>query len=130
MLRTGPWLAWRYRLKGFGIFAANDWHVDVWKGRVGNKQNYSFVYSQGPDGKPISSRGYEAIRQGVQEYKRLYVLKKLGADIKMLDMPVDVAISRDGLGASVETFDSVRSQLDRMLASFHNMNNRKKGNFP
>ncbi len=119
ILRTGPWLAWKYRLKGFGIFAANDWHVDVWKGQVGKRLNYSFTYPQGPDGRPISSRGYEAIRQGIQEYKRLYMLKKLGADVKMLDMLVDVAISRDGVGKSVETFDSVRQQLDRMLVKLY-----------
>ncbi len=122
MLRTGPWLAWKYRLKGFGIYAANDWknNVNVWVGRNGNTFNYSFIYPLGPDGRPISSRGYEAIRQGIQEYKRLYVLKTLGADTKILDMLVDLAISRDGVGRNVEIFDCIRNRLDSMLVEFSN----------
>lgn len=116
-MRAGPWVAWKYRLQGIGVFAANDWRVDVWRGRVGKARNYSFVYPPGPDGRPISSRGYEALRQGVQEYKRLHVLKRLGADTKLLDALVDVAISPEGVGKSVEVFDSVREQLDRMLVA-------------
>ncbi len=120
ILRTGPWMAWKYRLKGFGIFAANDWHVDVWEGRSGKAVNYSFTYPQGPDGRPISSRGYEAIRQGIQEYKRLYVLKKLGADMKVLDTLTEIALS----AKSVKTFDSIRNQLDRMLVEYQNRNTK------
>lgn len=112
VLRKGPWIAWKYRLQGFGVFSANDTSNDCWDDLdpdVKGYPNYSFTYP-GANG-VMSSRGYEAIRQGVQEYKRLYTLKKLGANPAVLDAWMELALDPKG----VETYDSIREQMDKLL---------------
>jgi hypothetical protein len=108
-LRTGPWMAWKYGLQGFGIFSANDWSVDPWVGKVGSQLNYSFTYPSSTGF--MSSRGMEALRQGVQEYKRLYVLSQRGVGRADLDAFAGAVLRAE----RAEAIDAVRQDLDALL---------------
>jgi hypothetical protein len=111
-LRKMPWMAWKYRLKGVGYYSANATSNDAWDDLapgVDGYANYSFTYP-GANG-IMSSRGFEAVRQGFQEYKRLYVLRKLGADLKTLDAWAEAGCS----ATSVESYDKLRSEMDKKL---------------
>ena len=111
-LRTMPWMAWKYRLKGVGYYSANATDNDPWDDLapgVEGYANYSFTYP-GANG-IMSSRGFEAVRQGMQEYKRLYMLRKLGADLRTLDAWAESGVS----APNVETYDELRAQMDKKL---------------
>lgn len=111
-LRRMPWLAWKYRLSGLGIFNANSYDNDPWLDLDPDSKgyaNYSFTYP-GASG-IMSSRGFEAFRQGIQEYKRFYALNKLGVSTKTLDSWAEAGTSAQ----SVETFDAIRKQMDSKL---------------
>jgi hypothetical protein len=118
-----PWMAWKYRLKGVGYFSANDTSNDCWDDLAPDTQgyaNYSFTYP-GADG-IMSSRAFEAIRQGMQEYKRLYCLNKLGADRRKLD-----AWAESGCDAkTVEQFDRIREQMDKLLVELTGTKGKRK----
>lgn len=110
VLRTGPLMAWKYDLSGWGVFCANDWPNTPWSGQM----MHSFTYP-GSNGRVISSRGFEAVRQGTQEYKRLYMIRKLGGKKTkpLTDSWVDMSIGAE----SVEVIDAVRTQMDKTLVS-------------
>ena len=71
--RMQPWLVWKYQLDGFDFWAYNFW--------VGDPYDYSdsssacMVYP-GEDG-PVTSRRWEALREGWDDYKYLYLLDKM-----------------------------------------------------
>lgn len=107
-LRTGPMMAWKYDLSGWGVFCANDWPDTPWSGKL----MHTFTYP-GTNGGVISSRGFEALREGTQEYKRLYMIRKLGGKKtkSLTDSWVDMCLGAE----SVEVIDAVRGQMDKTL---------------
>ena len=107
MLRIGPWRAWKLRLEGLGIYSANAWQGDPWDHLDAQGPNYSFVYPGN-----IGTRGYEALRQGIQEYKRLHRPREPGCEDAALDAWVSLVAS--GVDR-VEVIDAVREAMDRKL---------------
>ncbi len=103
MLRTLPWTAWKYRLQGACWYALNatDW---PWS-RDPQKTGHGCIYGT------IPGRGLEAFREGVQEYKRLYELRKMGVDEAILDGFVQRALH----ATRVTEIDRVRHQMDDLL---------------
>lgn len=117
-LRTGPMMAWKYDLTGWGVFCANDWPDNPWSGKL----EHTFTYP-GANGRLISSRGFEAIRQGTQEYKRLYMIRKIGGrkTKPLTDSWVDMSLSAE----SVEVIDAVRAQMDKTLVALYASKHKK-----
>lgn len=107
MLRRGPWYAWKYRLQGFCVYALNDWKTNGWDDTTTPTPRYSFTYP-----KNISSRGFEALRQGFQEYKRLHRLHELGCGSAILDAWTQLATSH---AHNVRLFDTLREAMDKKL---------------
>ncbi len=110
MLRQSSWLAWKYRVEGFGVYAANAWVDDPWNDLDGATSDYAFTYPA--DEGVISTRGFEAFRQGVQEYKRLHVLYRRNVGVGLLDAWADLALSSK---CSVHTLDRIRQAMDAKL---------------
>ncbi len=103
MLRTLPWVAWKYKLQGASWYALNacDW---PWSNDP-QKTGHGCIYGA------IPGRGLEALHQGVQEYKLLYELKRLGVDEVILD-----GFAERTLGARrVADIDRVRREMDDLL---------------
>jgi len=118
MLRQGPWMAWKYRLEGFGVYAANAWVDDPWNDLDGATPDYAFTYPAGD--RLISTRGFEAFRQGVQEYKRLHVLHRRGVGLGLLDAWADLLLDAWADRAlsspcSVYALDQIRRAMDDWL---------------
>ena len=79
-LRMDGWLAWKHNLKGIGYWI----YVGKWGGRYSGlgeheRADCSMVYL-GHDG-PITSRRLEAYREGLEDYKLLWIIDRAaGAD--------------------------------------------------
>ena len=74
--RTRPWLAWYFGATGSGFWVYKD--LDLWwppdyMGH-GDTTAYGAVYQS--DGEVISSRRWEAVRDGVEDWRALYVLRE------------------------------------------------------
>jgi hypothetical protein len=82
--RLKPWLAYQLGLDGVCFWAYNSWRGDSWSDfDVVGEEGYSdngVVYA-GDQG-PITSRRWEAYREGLQDYQYLYLLQQL---IKQVD---------------------------------------------
>ncbi len=104
MLRTLAWTAWKYRLQGASWYSLNAIsrtpYADDAKG-----DQYGAVYYTVP------ARSLEALRQGIQEYKRLYLLHRLGADDAVLDAFADRVLR----ARHVTEIDQVRRRMDELL---------------
>lgn len=112
MLRLGPWIAWKYRLQGFAWYALNEYSDDdPWSDQSAS-ECYACVYPPaGGYQVPVPSRGFEAVRQGFQEYKRLYELHRLGVEESRLDAFAERVIR----AKSVQEIDQVRMEMDELL---------------
>jgi hypothetical protein len=74
--RIRPWLAWRFGATGSGFWVYKD--LDMWwppdyMGGGGNTA-YGAVYQS--DGEVVSSRRWEAVRDGIEDWRALYVLRQ------------------------------------------------------
>lgn len=99
LLRKDGWLAWKHDLKGVGYWI----YVGKWGGRHSGLPDYeradpSMVYL-GHDG-PITTRRLEAWREGLEDYKLLWIIDRAaGADGQD---PALARSARDRIGTAVE----------------------------
>lgn len=72
----------------------------------------------------IPSRGLEAVREGIQEYKRLHELKRLGVDERLLDGFADRVLDpgRAFQAKSITVLDDVRQEMDELLLEHAGVN--------
>ena len=105
-----PWLAWKYHLQGWSFYSldASGKDTNPWRDNV-CARSY-------PGNTP--SLWLEALRQGVQDYKRLWLLEQRGIPRKQLDRLADRVVSCPDhltVAARLDQCQSVRRELDRML---------------
>jgi len=105
--RSLGWVAWRYRLQGACWYSLNAYQVNMW-GDNSAAEEYACAYG------PIPGRGLEALRQGLQEYRRLHEMARLGVRAAETD---DFA-ARLFAARSVQELDTIRREMDaRLLAA-------------
>jgi hypothetical protein len=68
--RTRPWLAWYFGATGSGFWVYKD--LDTWWSLEGTA--YGAVYQTDKD--VVTSRRWEAVRDGVEDWRALYVLRE------------------------------------------------------
>jgi len=111
--RNTPWIAWKYDLQGWGFFALinTQGNVDPWNDNV-----YQHMYP----GNTVTL-WMEGLRQGVQDYKRLYLLTQRGTPRDALKPLVDAVLARGREApwseVAPETCAKVRRQLDGLLVA-------------
>ena len=89
--RMLPWIAWRYGLAGYLRWAYETWPDGLWKQpRFHWHSGDMFFVYPGEHG-PISSTRWEMLRQGVQDYEALGLLKKQLAELKKQPAKADEA---------------------------------------
>jgi len=105
MMRTLAWTAWKYQLQGASWYALNacDW---PWSSDP-QKTGHGCMYGA------IPGRGLEALREGIQEYKRLHELHRWGVDEATLNSFVQRALQ----ARRVSEIDRVRREMDNLLIS-------------
>lgn len=74
--RLGHWYAFNYGVQGLGIYAAYSFEGDPWND-LDEKNDYYMHYAYGEKGF-LSTRAFEAFRQGVQDYKLFSALQQVG----------------------------------------------------
>ncbi len=87
--RIVPWLCWKYDIKGLLYWCVNWWpFVDPFEdtnntqwGQNGN----GLLYYPGPEG-PISSIRLEVLRDGLEDYEYLYLLKVIVRTVKAMGL--------------------------------------------
>jgi hypothetical protein len=80
--RLLPWIAFRYGLAGYLRWAYQTWPNDVWKHPESRwHSGDSFFVYPGKDG-PIDSTRWEMLRQGVEDYEALDMLKHKIAELQ------------------------------------------------
>lgn len=104
MMRTLAWTAWRNRLQGACWYSLNAYTYNCWDDMSAG-EDYGCFYNLVP------GRSAEALRQGIQEYKRLHELRRLGVGERELDGFADQVLK----AGSVFAIDRVRRQMDDML---------------
>jgi len=75
--RLKPWLAWKFGLDGICFWAYNSWRGDPWSDFDPDSKGYSdngVVYSS--DSGPVTSRRWEAWRDGLEDYLYLHLLRE------------------------------------------------------
>ncbi|HUT74695.1 MAG TPA: VCBS repeat-containing protein, partial [Armatimonadota bacterium] len=68
--RIRPWLAWRFGATGSGFWVYKD--LDMWWAL--DSEGYGAVYQTDKD--VVTSRRWEAVRDGVEDWRALYVLRE------------------------------------------------------
>ncbi|MCD6219238.1 DUF4091 domain-containing protein [Candidatus Calescamantes bacterium] len=79
-VRIIPWICWKYGFTGIGTWAINCWRTNPWV----NPNSYLNYNGEGmllypdPEGqrRPINSIRWELLREGVEDYDYLYILKQ------------------------------------------------------
>lgn len=122
MFRRGPYVAWKYRIEGFSNYALNAWWSQQPWNHVTASLNYSLIYSNGDP--PIAGRSYEVLRQGFQEYKKMYRLKELGMPVEKIDELVLECANAE----KIETFDTVNRKMDALLVRLSKRARNEKAN--
>ncbi len=81
--RLLPWIAFRYGLTGYLRWAYQSWPDNVWK-QPRNRWHTgdSFLVYPGKNG-PIDSTRWEMIRQGIEDYEALEMLKHKIAELRL-----------------------------------------------
>ena len=102
--RSLAWTAWRYDLQGACWYSLNAYANSMWSDNS-SKEEYACVYGT------IPGRGLEAVRQSIQEYKRLYEMRRLGVSEAETDAFCDRLFAAD----SVIELTRIRRQMDRRL---------------
>jgi hypothetical protein len=89
--RMLPWIAWRHGLAGYLRWAYETWPDGLWKQpRFHWHSGDMFLVYPGENG-PISSTRWEMLRQGIQDYEALGLLKKQLAELKKQPAKADEA---------------------------------------
>jgi len=104
MLRSLAWTAWRYHLQGACWYSLNAYVKNMWSDNS-DTEEYACTYGA------IPGRGLEAVRQGIQEYKRLYEMRRLGVP----EAETDAFCRRLFDADSVIELTRIRRQMDRRL---------------
>lgn len=104
MMRTLPYMAWKYRLQGCGWYALNAYVENPWADCT-KQEEYGCAYYTVP------GRGLEALREGIGEYKRLHELRRLGVP----DATLDAFAERVFAAKRITDIDRVRREMDDML---------------
>jgi hypothetical protein len=127
--RMLPWIAWRYDLAGYLRWAYDTWPDGLWKQpRFRWHSGDMFFVYPGEHG-PISSTRWEMLRQGIQDYEALALLKKQLAELKKQPAKAGEAtklekamggtvadgIERDDC-ENIPDLGAARLKIDRMLA--------------
>jgi hypothetical protein len=105
-----PWLAWKYHLQGWAFYS-----LDAY-GKDSNPWRDNICARSYPGNTP--SLWLEALRQGVQDYKRLWLLERRGVPRKRLDQLAERVVSfpdHNTVAARLDQCEFVRRELDRML---------------
>ncbi|MBD3293467.1 MAG: hypothetical protein GF393_11120 [Armatimonadia bacterium] len=103
--RRLAWQAWDHRTQGFSWYALNAWAENPWASDM-EVSGYTIMYPNN-----VPSRGLEAVREGIQEYKRLHELRRLGVDGETLDRFAERVLS----AVSVYDIDRVQAEMDDMI---------------
>jgi len=95
--RLEAWKAFKYGATGFGFWAYADagWSGTVWDDFDGKRPDFSVVY-EGINA-PISSKRWEAWREGVEDYELLLLAKRKvqsGSDSAVLDTSVGLVLTK------------------------------------
>lgn len=102
--RRLAWIAWKYRLQGACWYSLNAYVKNMW-GDCSEKEEYACTYGTVP------GRGLEAVRQGIQEYKRLHEMRRLGVPGEETDRFCERLFAAQ----SVAELDLIRRDMDRRL---------------
>jgi hypothetical protein len=102
--RTAAWTAAKYRLQGLAWYALNAYQSSPWDSKG---TEAGCIYDT------IPARSLEALRQGIQEYKRIHELRKRGVAEATLQGWVERVLS----ARSVWAIDAVRREMDDMLVA-------------
>ncbi|MEJ2007991.1 MAG: DUF4091 domain-containing protein [Acidobacteriota bacterium] len=80
--RLLPWIAFRYGLAGYLRWAYQSWPTDVWRHTQSRwHSGDSFLVYPGRNG-PIDSTRWEMLRQGIEDYEALEMLKQKIAELR------------------------------------------------
>ncbi len=104
IIRKGSVYAFMNGATGWGLYALNAWANYPWDHSISN--NYSLIY---PD--RVSSRGYEALRQGLMEYKRLTALSAKGYPAAQISRFAGDLYN----ASSAEAMDGIRQKMDAAI---------------
>lgn len=104
MLRTLPWVAWKYDLQGCSWYSLNAISQVPYMDDVAGKEYAASYYT-------VPARSLEALREGFQEYKRMQALRRLGVDEATLNGFTNRALN----ARSVRDYDVLRRDMDRLL---------------
>jgi hypothetical protein len=113
--RLKPWYAWKLGFDGVCFWDYNSWRGDPWSdfdvlGSEGYSDN-GVVYS-GANG-PVTSRRWEAFRDGLQDYQYLYLLNQAILKAESSNNPEQVSLARESrviLNSAVEDVLATQSE--------------------
>ncbi len=89
--RLLPWIAFQHGLAGYARWAYQSWPADVWKQPESRwHSGDSFLVYPGKTG-PIDSTRWELLRQGIQDYEALEMLKQKIAVLRKTPGHADTA---------------------------------------
>ncbi len=116
--RLKPWYAWKLGFDGICFWDYNSWRGDPWSdfdilGTEGYSDN-GVVYS-GVNG-PVTSRRWEAFRDGLQDYQYLYLLNQEILKAEASGIPASVSLAKESrilLNTAVD--DVLESQSETRL---------------
>jgi len=108
--RRHPWLAWRMKLDGWAFYSLKEYGKDhPWK-----ENSCSRMYPG-----HTMSLWMEGLRQGVGDYKRLWLLGKKGVSYETLTENIKALLQKGEDapwgGAEPETYEKMRKRLDEMI---------------
>lgn len=104
MMRTLPWVAWKYRLQGACWYSLNAISDVPYKDDAKGQEYAASYYT-------VPARSLEALREGFQEYKRLARLRDAGVDEATLDGFADRVLG----AAGIAEVDEARREMTRLL---------------
>jgi len=109
--RLKEWRVWDLGVQGSCFWAYNSWRGDPWDDFDGEIADCGTIYD-GP-GEPVTSRRWEATRDGREDYKALHLLREAGHE-ELADELVDEALADP---SDLAAFEDVRSRLMDAVAA-------------
>lgn len=106
MYRSIPWTAWKHRLQGVSWYSLNAYE-NPWSDMSDGQEQYGSMYGC------IPARSIEALRQGLQEYKRFSELRKMGHPAAEIDKFADRML----IARRVEDIDIIREDMDALIVT-------------
>ncbi|MFV2067952.1 MAG: hypothetical protein ACC645_13345, partial [Pirellulales bacterium] len=114
--RTHGWLGWRFGTSGHGFWVYN--RQDLWWGRPHG--GYNAVYANGSD--VVTSRRWEAERDGLEDWRALYVLREEIEKALASDNSARAQAAQSLLDESVESVTSFQvehiNQVNRFILDY------------